>query len=106
MTTLKLDTLSAQRVVRQEMDFADLKTVGGKIGNRGNIGFAGVKPSLPFVDLFLADLKHVDEAVFQQWTDGSARRVLDEMDFADLKTVGGKIGNRGNIGFAGVKPLN
>ncbi len=33
-----------------------------------------IEPSLPFVDLFLADLKHVDEAVFQQWTDGSARR--------------------------------
>ncbi len=31
-----------------------------------------IEPSLPFVDLFLADLKHVDEAVFQQWTDGSA----------------------------------
>ncbi|PLN20668.1 glycyl-radical enzyme activating protein, partial [Klebsiella pneumoniae] len=38
-----------------------------------------IEPSLPFVDLFLADLKHVDEAVFQQWTDGSARRVLDNL---------------------------
>lgn len=37
------------------------------------------EPSLPFVDLFLADLKHVDEAVFLQWTDGSARRVLDNL---------------------------
>lgn len=38
-----------------------------------------IEPSLPFVDLFLADLKHVDEAVFRQWTDGSARRVLDNL---------------------------
>ncbi|KLF33125.1 pyruvate formate lyase-activating protein [Klebsiella aerogenes] len=38
-----------------------------------------IEPSLPFVDLFLADLKHVDDAVFQQWTDGSARRVLDNL---------------------------
>ena len=38
-----------------------------------------VEPSLPFIDLFLADLKHVNEAIFQQWTDGSARRVLDNL---------------------------
>ncbi|WP_288648959.1 glycyl-radical enzyme activating protein [uncultured Klebsiella sp.] len=38
-----------------------------------------IESSLPFVDLFLADLKHVDEAVFLQWTDGSARRVLDNL---------------------------
>lgn len=38
-----------------------------------------IEPALPFVDLFLADLKHVDEAVFLQWTDGSARRVLDNL---------------------------
>ncbi len=38
-----------------------------------------IEPSLPFVDLFLADLKHVDDVVFQQWTDGSARRVLDNL---------------------------
>ena len=38
-----------------------------------------IEPALPFVDLFLADLKHIDEAVFQQWTDGSARRVLDNL---------------------------
>ncbi|WP_312688742.1 glycyl-radical enzyme activating protein [Kosakonia sp.] len=38
-----------------------------------------IEPSLPFIDLFLADLKHVDEAVFRQWTDGSARRVLDNL---------------------------
>lgn len=38
-----------------------------------------IEPALPFVDLFLADLKHVDEAVFLQWTDGNARRVLDNL---------------------------
>jgi pyruvate formate lyase activating enzyme len=38
-----------------------------------------VEPSLPWVDLFLADLKHVDEDTFQQWTDGSAKRVLNNL---------------------------
>lgn len=38
-----------------------------------------IEPSLPYVDLFLADLKHVDEAAFRQWTGGSARRVLDNL---------------------------
>lgn len=38
-----------------------------------------VEPSLPWVDLFLADLKHVDETIFQQWTDGSAKRVLNNL---------------------------
>ena len=38
-----------------------------------------IAPSLPYVDLFLADLKHVNEAVFKQWTDGSAKRVLDNL---------------------------
>ncbi|MBS1205649.1 MAG: pyruvate formate lyase-activating protein [Proteobacteria bacterium] len=38
-----------------------------------------IAPSLPYVDLFLADLKHVDDAVFRQWTGGSARRVLDNL---------------------------
>ncbi len=27
----------------------------------------------PYIDLFLADLKHVDAEVFKQWTDGSAK---------------------------------
>jgi hypothetical protein len=26
-------------VVRQEMDLADLQAIGGKIGDRGNVGF-------------------------------------------------------------------
>ena len=38
-----------------------------------------IEPSLPYVDLFLADLKHVDSKTFKQWTDGSARRVLDNL---------------------------
>lgn len=35
-----------------------------------------VAPSLPYINLFLADLKHTDEAKFQAWTKGSAKRVL------------------------------
>ena len=38
-----------------------------------------VAPSLPYIDLFLADLKHVDEQVFKRWTDGSAKRVLNNL---------------------------
>ncbi|NDJ55678.1 glycyl-radical enzyme activating protein [Enterobacteriaceae bacterium 4M9] len=38
-----------------------------------------IEPSLAHIDLFLADLKHVDSAAFKQWTDGSAKRVLDNL---------------------------
>ncbi|WP_157724458.1 radical SAM protein, partial [Salmonella enterica] len=38
-----------------------------------------IEPSLPYIDLFLADLKHVADAPFKQWTDGSASRVLDNL---------------------------
>lgn len=38
-----------------------------------------IEPSLPDVDLFLADLKHVADAPFKQWTDGSASRVLENL---------------------------
>lgn len=38
-----------------------------------------IEPALPYIDLFLADLKHVDSDKFQQWTDGSANRVLDNL---------------------------
>jgi len=38
-----------------------------------------IEPSLPWVDLFLADLKHVDENAFRAWTNGSATRVLDNL---------------------------
>ncbi|HKS32539.1 MAG TPA: glycyl-radical enzyme activating protein [Enterobacteriaceae bacterium] len=38
-----------------------------------------LEPALPLVDLFLADLKHVDSTRFRQWTNGSAKRVLDNL---------------------------
>jgi pyruvate formate lyase activating enzyme len=38
-----------------------------------------IEPSLSDVDLFLADLKHVADAPFKQWTDGSASRVLENL---------------------------
>lgn len=38
-----------------------------------------IEPCLPYVDLFLTDIKHVDEDAFKQWTDGSARRVMDNL---------------------------
>lgn len=38
-----------------------------------------IEPSLPYVDLFLADLKHVDGEVFKQWAGGSAKRVLENL---------------------------
>ena len=38
-----------------------------------------IEPALPWIDLFLADLKHVDPDKFKQWTDGSAKRVLDNL---------------------------
>ncbi|MBW7983947.1 glycyl-radical enzyme activating protein [Enterobacillus tribolii] len=48
-----------------------------------------IEPSLPYVDLFLADLKHVDERAFKQWTDGSAKRVLKNL--RNLAQAGKKI---------------
>ncbi|MCU6670755.1 glycyl-radical enzyme activating protein [Enterobacteriaceae bacterium H4N4] len=44
-----------------------------------HVPWHSIAPSLPFIDLFLADLKHVDGKVFKQWTDGSAKRVLDNL---------------------------
>lgn len=38
-----------------------------------------IAPSLSYIDLFLADLKHVADAPFKQWTDGNAARVLDNL---------------------------
>ncbi|MDL4617825.1 glycyl-radical enzyme activating protein [Citrobacter amalonaticus] len=38
-----------------------------------------IEPSLPWINLFLADLKHVADAPFKQWTDGSASRVLENL---------------------------
>lgn len=36
-----------------------------------------IEPSLPYLNLLLADLKHVDKPRFQQWTEGNAERVLN-----------------------------
>ncbi|WP_342754950.1 glycyl-radical enzyme activating protein [Pantoea sp. MBD-2R] len=38
-----------------------------------------IEPALPYTDLFLADLKHVDKVAFRQWTGGSAKRVLNNL---------------------------
>lgn len=38
-----------------------------------------IAPSLPYIDLFLADLKHVADGPFKRWTDGSASRVLENL---------------------------
>ena len=48
-----------------------------------------IAPSLPFLDLLLADLKHVDSKRFHAWTDGSAERVLD--NFRRLAAAGVKM---------------
>lgn len=44
-----------------------------------HVPWSYIEPSLPYVDLFLADLKHVDDASFKEWTDGSAKRVLENL---------------------------
>ncbi|QCR36185.1 glycyl-radical enzyme activating protein [Nissabacter sp. SGAir0207] len=51
-----------------------------------HVPWAYIAPSLPHLSLLLADLKHVDEARFHDWTDGSAKRVLD--NFRRLKEAG------------------
>ncbi|MTH47655.1 glycyl-radical enzyme activating protein [Intestinirhabdus alba] len=38
-----------------------------------------IEPSLPYIDLFLADLKQVAEEPFKQWTQGRASRVLENL---------------------------
>ncbi|AHM75785.1 glycyl-radical enzyme activating protein [Yersinia hibernica] len=48
-----------------------------------------IAPSLPWLDLMLADLKHTDEHRFQQWTGGSAKRVMD--NFRQLAAAGTRI---------------
>ncbi|EEP92788.1 glycyl-radical enzyme activating protein [Yersinia kristensenii] len=45
-----------------------------------------IAPALPWLDLMLADLKHTDERRFQQWTGGSAKRVMD--NFRKLAAAG------------------
>ncbi|ATA21623.1 pyruvate formate lyase activating enzyme [Gibbsiella quercinecans] len=44
-----------------------------------HVPWAYVSPSLPYIDLFLADLKHVDGKIFKQWTGGSAKRVMENL---------------------------
>jgi len=44
-----------------------------------HVPWHAIEPSLPYVDLFLADLKHVDGEVFKQWAGGSAKRVLENL---------------------------
>lgn len=48
-----------------------------------------IQPSLPFLDLFLADLKHTDEEKFKHWTNGSAKRILE--NFRQLSQCGKSI---------------
>ncbi|WP_145564753.1 glycyl-radical enzyme activating protein [Yersinia aldovae] len=45
-----------------------------------------IAPSLPWLDVMLADLKHTDERRFHQWTGGSAKRVMD--NFRTLAAAG------------------
>ncbi|MBV8046532.1 MAG: glycyl-radical enzyme activating protein [Paludibacterium sp.] len=42
-----------------------------------HVRWSFIEPSLPHLDLLLADLKHVDAERFRAWTGGSARRVMD-----------------------------
>lgn len=41
-----------------------------------HVPWSYIEPSLPHLDLLLADLKHVDDVRFLQWTRGHASRVL------------------------------
>ncbi len=44
-----------------------------------HVPWSYIAPSVPYIDLFLADLKHVNAKVFTQWTDGSAYKVMDNL---------------------------
>ncbi|MEE9685565.1 glycyl-radical enzyme activating protein [Lelliottia amnigena] len=44
-----------------------------------HVPWHAIEPSLPYIDLFLADLKHVDGDVFKQWAGGSVKRVLENL---------------------------
>lgn len=41
-----------------------------------HVPWRAIAPALPYIDLFLADLKHTDPAIFLRWTKGSATRIL------------------------------
>lgn len=42
-----------------------------------HVPWHNIEPSLEYLDLLLADLKHVNAETFKLWTDGSAKRVMD-----------------------------
>lgn len=44
-----------------------------------HVPWSYIAPSLPYIDVFLADLKHVNAAIFKEWTDGSANRVMENL---------------------------
>lgn len=44
-----------------------------------HVPWGNIQPSLPYIDLFLADLKHVNAKTFKEWTKGSAKRVLSNL---------------------------
>lgn len=44
-----------------------------------HVPWAYLEPALPYVDLWLADLKQVDAARFQEWTGGAVKRVLENL---------------------------
>jgi len=48
-----------------------------------------IEPTLPFIDLFLADLKHTDATTFYNWTKGSVKRIL--ANFQKLSALEKKI---------------
>jgi len=39
-----------------------------------------IEQVLPHIDCWLADLKHTDEAIFKQWTNGSIRRIKTNLE--------------------------
>lgn len=42
-----------------------------------HVPWHNIEPSLEYLDLLLADLKHVNADTFKLWTEGSAKRVMD-----------------------------
>ena len=54
-----------------------------------HVPWKNIEASLPYLDLFLADLKHTDESIFYAWTKGSAKRILK--NFQHLANANKKI---------------
>ncbi|WP_058913402.1 glycyl-radical enzyme activating protein [Entomohabitans teleogrylli] len=65
----------AQRLLRQSHE----EGIHTAVETCLHVPWRYIEPSLPYIDLFLADLKHVDEQRFNAWTDGFAKRVLDNL---------------------------